>query len=256
MARHSAAGTGATTPPTLQRALGRWDLTAVGINIVIGGGIFLVPSPVAALVGAYAPFVCLLVGMAALLIALCFAEVGSRFDTTGGPYLYAREAFGRFAGFEVGWIAWFTRAAAQASVVNGLVLALGFYWPAATGPISRPAIITAVTTILVFINVRGIRPTAATLVFRRERHQRPAGALRDPVGPALFVAPLGPIIPVTACVVSIAMIAAASRDQLLAGALAIAGGAALFGLRLIQSRLSVGNETDRPRPGPTEEAGQ
>ena len=66
---------------------------------------------------------------AVAVIALCFAEVGSRFDRTGGPYLPARAAFGRFVGFEVGWMMWFTRVASQASVVNGLALALAFYWP-------------------------------------------------------------------------------------------------------------------------------
>ena len=53
-----------------------------------------------------------------MLIALSFAEVGSRFDGTGGPYLYTRAAFGRFAAFEVGWMLWFTRAASWAAVIN------------------------------------------------------------------------------------------------------------------------------------------
>ena len=50
-----------------------------------------------------------------VLIALSFAEVASRFDATGGPYLYTRAAFGRFAAFEVGWLMWFTRSASWAS---------------------------------------------------------------------------------------------------------------------------------------------
>ena len=54
------------------------------------------------------------VGVASMLIALSFAEVGSRFEGTGGPYLYTRAAFGRFAAFEVGWMLWFTRAASWA----------------------------------------------------------------------------------------------------------------------------------------------
>ena len=62
------------------------------------------------------------VGVASMLIALSFAEVGSRFDGTGGPYLYTRAAFGRFAAFEVGWMMWFTRAASWASVINVLVV--------------------------------------------------------------------------------------------------------------------------------------
>ena len=117
---------------TLRRALGRWDLTASAINQVIGGAIFLMPSQVAAQIGAWSPIAFVLMGLASLTVALCFAEVGSRFDSTGGPYLYTRAAFGRFVGFEVGWMQWFTRAASQASVMAGIALALGYYWPAVT----------------------------------------------------------------------------------------------------------------------------
>src|SRR6185295_980800 len=85
--------------PTLRRALGRWDLTAIGVNQVIGGAIFLMPSQVAAQIGAWSPIAFVLMGLASLTVALCFAEVGSRFDSTGGPYLYTRAAFGRFVGF-------------------------------------------------------------------------------------------------------------------------------------------------------------
>ena len=84
----------------------------------------------ARLVGPWGPLAFLAVGLRRTCIALCFAEVGSRFDRTGGPYLPARAAFGRFIGFEVGWMMWFTRVASQASVANGLALALAFYWPA------------------------------------------------------------------------------------------------------------------------------
>src|SRR5206468_13045280 len=96
--------------PRLRRALGRWDLTAVGVNQVIGGGIFLMPALIAAQVGAWSPIAFVLAGLASLLVALCFAEVSSRFETTGGAYLYTRAAFGRLAGFAVGWLQWFTRA--------------------------------------------------------------------------------------------------------------------------------------------------
>ncbi len=85
------------------------------------------------------------VGLLSLSIALCFAEAGSRFESTGGPYLPARAAFGRFVGFEVGWMMWFARVTSHASVVNGLTLALAFYWPALAAGMPRAATITALT---------------------------------------------------------------------------------------------------------------
>jgi APA family basic amino acid/polyamine antiporter len=146
--------------PTLLRELGRWDLTAIGINQVIGGAIFLMPAQVAAQVGNWAPLALVAIGLASMSVALCFAEVGSRFEGTGGPYLYTRAAFGRFVAFEIGWMQWFTRATSQASIANGLALALGFYWPTLTTGIGRAAVISAVTVGLLWINVRGIRQSA------------------------------------------------------------------------------------------------
>jgi basic amino acid/polyamine antiporter, APA family len=145
---------------TLRRVLGRWDLTAIGINQVIGGAIFLMPSQVAAQIGAWSPIAFVLMGLASLTVALCFAEVGSRFDSTGGPYLYTRAAFGRFVGFEVGWMQWFTRAASQASVMAGIALALGYYWPVVTAGWPRALVLIGVTAGLTWVNARGIRQSA------------------------------------------------------------------------------------------------
>src|SRR2546425_11229062 len=150
----------ASPAPTLRRALGRWDLTAIGVNQVIGGAIFRMPSQVAAQIGAWPPTGMILMGIASLSVALCFAEVGSRFEGTGGPYLYTRAAFGRFAAFEVGWMQWFTRASSQASIMAGIAVALGYYWPVLTAGWPRHLVLTGVTAMLALINVRGIRQSA------------------------------------------------------------------------------------------------
>jgi basic amino acid/polyamine antiporter, APA family len=144
----------------LRRELGRWDLTAIGINQVIGGAVFAMPSALAAIVGGWSPCLIVSVGFASMLIALTFAEVGSRFEATGGPYLYTRVAFGRFPAFEVGWMQWFTRVASWASVINVLVVSLGFYWPVVTAGSARTALLTAIIATLAFINILGIRQSA------------------------------------------------------------------------------------------------
>jgi len=146
--------------PQLRRALGKWDLTAIGVNQVIGSAIFLLPSDVAKQVGPWGPAAFMAIGLLSLSIALCFAEVGSRFDTTGGPYLPARAAFGRFIGFEIGWMMWFARVTSHASVVNGLTLALAFYWPSLATGIPRAATITGLTLLLTWINVIGIKQSS------------------------------------------------------------------------------------------------
>lgn len=156
--------------PALKRELGKWDLTGVGINQVIGSGIFLLPAALAAQVGGWSWIAVALVALLALLIALNFAEAGSRFEGTGGAYLYTRAAFGRFASFEVGWMLWVARATSWASVVNGLADALGFYWQGALAGPLRVAIISTVVLAIMAINLRGIRQSAIvvnTLTFAK-----------------------------------------------------------------------------------------
>ena len=150
----------AAPAPALRRALGRWDLTAIGVNQVIGAAIFILPAQVAQLVGSWAPLMFLGVGLASLFVALCFAEVGSRFDSTGGPIGPARAAFGRFVGFEVGWMLWFSRVSSGASVINGLALALGYYWPVVSTGAPRALVILAVLGGLTWANLRGIKQTS------------------------------------------------------------------------------------------------
>ena len=155
--------TSSAPPERLRRELGKWDLTAIGVNQVIGGAVFLMPALLVTQIGAWSAIAVALVGVLAMLIALNFAEAGSRFDGTGGAYLYTRAAFGRFASFEVGWMLWVTRVTSWASVVNGLTDALGFYWPGlrATEPgLPREMLITAVVLAIMAINVIGIKQSA------------------------------------------------------------------------------------------------
>jgi basic amino acid/polyamine antiporter, APA family len=150
----------ANDSPSLRRTLGRWDLTAIGINQVIGGSIFLLPSQVAGVIGAWSPIAVAVMGLASLTMALCFAALATRIDGTGGPYLYTRQAFGDFFGFEVGWMQWFTRAASQSAVMAGTPVALGYYFPAITTGWPRALTLVALAVALAWINVRGVRQSA------------------------------------------------------------------------------------------------
>ena len=158
-------GTTQSADVTLRRDLGPWDLTAIGVNQVIGAAVYGLPSLIFANTGAWSPWMVGTTGIASMLIALTFAEVASRFEETGGAYLYARAAFGRFVGFEVGWMLWFTRVAAWAAVIHVLVSALGFYWPRITVGLPRTVVITSIIVILTAINIRGIRESSFVVNF-------------------------------------------------------------------------------------------
>jgi APA family basic amino acid/polyamine antiporter len=144
----------------LIRGISRWDLVAIAINGIIGAGIFGLPSKVYALIGTYSLIAFVVCAVVVTMIILCFAEVSSRFDETGGPYLYAREAFGPVVAFEVGWLVWLARLTAFAANCNLLVSYLGFFWPGATTTLWRPVVIVFVVAMLTAINVRGVREAA------------------------------------------------------------------------------------------------
>ena len=118
--------------PTLRRVVSRWQIVALALNDVVGSGVYLLPAAAAAMLGPASLWAVALAGLAVLLIVLCFAEASSRFDEPGSAYLYAREAFGAFIGFEVGWMMWLARVASVASLSVGFALALGYLLPAAT----------------------------------------------------------------------------------------------------------------------------
>ena len=145
---------------SLVRGIRRWDLVAVTINGIIGAGIFGLPSKTYALIGPYSLIAFVVCALVVTLIILCFAEVGSRFETTGGPYLYAREAFGETVAFEVGWLIWLARITAFAANCNLMVSYLGFFWPAANAALPRAIIIVIVVISLAALNVFGVRQAA------------------------------------------------------------------------------------------------
>ena len=152
-----------SSAPRLVRAVGLAGLIAIAVNGVIGSGIFILPATVAALAGAASPAAYLLAACLMALVVLCFAEAGSLFEETGGPYIYAREAFGPFFGFQVGWMFFLSRLAASAAIVNAFAAYLGYFWPAAAAGSGRVAALTLSIGLLTALNLAGVRSGARTV---------------------------------------------------------------------------------------------
>jgi amino acid transporter len=163
MSTAATAGEPRADPPQLIRAIGRWSLTAAIVNGVIGSSIFGMPAQIAELVGPGSPLAFLLAGLGILLVVLCFAEVSSRFTEAGGPYLYARDAFGRDVGFQAGWLTFWIRATATAANLNVFAAYLGELVPAAAAGAGRLAVMGAVLAVITAINVRGVRQATWTV---------------------------------------------------------------------------------------------
>ncbi len=149
-----------TNDTSLVRAVGRWDLVALAINGVIGTAIFGLPATIAALTGPWSPLACLVSGGVTFMIVLCFAEAATLFTGTGGPYLYAREAFGNTLGLAAGWMMWLTRATAFAANSNLTVSFIAYFVPQCGHGLPRAALLTGITAALAWVNYRGVRQGA------------------------------------------------------------------------------------------------
>lgn len=125
---------------------------------------YLLPAAAAALLGPASVWAVLLAGGAVCLLVLCFAEAASHFDVPGSAYLYTREAFGSFIGFEVGWMSWLTRVASVASLSNGFAQAMTFLWPGAGSGGVRILMIALPLVVLTWVNVVGVKQGARVAV--------------------------------------------------------------------------------------------
>ena len=148
------------TPEGLKREIRKWDLVALLVNVTVGAGILKLPSDVQKTVGNYSLLTFVVCAVIIGLIALCFAEVGSRFSGTGGPYLYARETFGPTLAFLVGWLMWLTRVAGFATLAQVFVTYLGYFWPPAESGLGRIVFITGLVVVLTAINLIGVKESA------------------------------------------------------------------------------------------------
>ncbi len=148
------------TEEKLVRGISRWDLTAIAINTIIGTGIFILPARVFGLIGTYSLLAFIACTIIVGFIILCFAEVSSRFSSTGGMYLYAKEAFGPVVGFEVGWLYWIVRITTFATNCNALLIYLAFFFPASGEGYLRVLVVSLVVLVITIVNFVGVRESA------------------------------------------------------------------------------------------------
>jgi amino acid transporter len=126
------------------------------INSIVGSSVFGLPSIVAGRLGSSSPLAWVLAAIGTGLIIACIAEVASRFGGAGGPYLYARIAFGRLVGIESGWLLYLARITAAATNANLFVILLKEFWPGASDPFASRLILAVIIGGLGVLNYRGV----------------------------------------------------------------------------------------------------
>lgn len=124
---------------------------------MVGSAVFGLPALIAGLLGRFSTPAVVIAGAVMGVIIACFAEVASRFSEAGGPYLYARTAFGRLIGILVGWTLYLSQAAAPAANANLFVVYLAEFWPRAQSPVPRFLGLSLLIGLLTAINLLGVR---------------------------------------------------------------------------------------------------
>jgi len=141
----------------LRRDIGLFGAGFVALNSMIGAGIFALPGKVAVNAGLLSPWLFIVVGALFITIVLTFAELASYYDQTGGPVLYATDAFGPFAGFSTGWAIYLARMTAFAANANVMAIYLASLHDSFASDSARAVIISVVTIGLTWANVMGVR---------------------------------------------------------------------------------------------------
>lgn len=147
----------------LRRDIGFFGAAFLVLNSVIGAGIFALPGKVAVSAGLLSPWLFLVVGVLFLSVVLTFAELASYYDRTGGPVLYATDAFGPLVGFGTGWLVFLARMTAFAANANVMAAYLASLWGFFGTDVARFSIITIVTVGLTWANVHGVKDGVRTM---------------------------------------------------------------------------------------------
>jgi amino acid transporter len=144
-------------PNRLRRDIGVFGASFLVLNALMGAGIFALPGKVAVNAGLLSPWLFLLVGVLFLSVVLTFAELASYYEETGGPVIYATEAFGPLAGFGTGWLLFLARTTSFAANATVMATYLAAVSDVFAGDVARALIIVGVIGGLTWANIMGVR---------------------------------------------------------------------------------------------------
>lgn len=142
-----------------KKKFGLWSIVLLGFNSIIGSGIFLLPSALYKFAGDWSVAIVFITGAIVSTIALCFAEAAGYFSKNGAAYVYTKEAFGNFAGFEVGFLKWIMQCIAWGVMAVALTNILANTFGFTENELLRDCIITGIVLSLTVLNLTGVSAT-------------------------------------------------------------------------------------------------
>ncbi|WP_371226667.1 amino acid permease [Pseudomonas sp. QE6] len=136
-------------------SMGFWSCTALVVGNMVGSGVFLLPSSLAAY-GGLSLFGWLVSTTGAVLLAFTFARLARLNPGAGGPYAYTRDGFGSFAGYLCAWTYWKAAWIGNAAIAVTLVGYLRVFIPVLADPLLMVATAIGAIWLCTLINLRGI----------------------------------------------------------------------------------------------------
>ena len=140
----------------LRREIGLTGSAFLSFNGIVGAGIFALPATLHLQFGTFSPWLFPIFGLLVLLVAIPFARTAAFHADSGGPVAYAA-VFGPVVAFQVGWLYYLARVTALAANANVFAVYAGVLWPPLAGPAGRFLLILALTGLVTWVNVVGIR---------------------------------------------------------------------------------------------------
>jgi basic amino acid/polyamine antiporter, APA family len=154
------------TAEGLKRVIGIPGMAATIVNAIIGAGIYVLPAIVSIRMGASGILAYLFCGIMLIAIILCYMEIGSKINASGGSYIYVEKAFGPFAGFITNWLYSFGWGIlGSAALMNVIADSLAVLFPVLLNPFIRALLYFILLGSLVWVNVRGAKQSVRLLEY-------------------------------------------------------------------------------------------
>ena len=146
----------------LNRTLGFWGATGIGIGAIVGTGIFVLIGVASGIAGPAVILSFVIAGFVALLTGLSTAELSSFIHESGGSYIYTAKAFGQFPGFVVGWMKSFDYIVGASAVSVGFAAYFAYFAGISPTPVTLVIVATFWPLVLMLLNLKGVQEASWT----------------------------------------------------------------------------------------------
>jgi APA family basic amino acid/polyamine antiporter len=145
---------------TTTKKMGFWQCWGMSVGVMIGSGIFLLPT-VLAPYGWISLLGWLLTCSGTIVLSLVLARLAGTTDHAGGPYAYVKESFGDLAGFLIGWGYWVGVVFGVTAIAVGFAGYMGSVFPIfAANSLTQALVAAAGIGVLTWVNVKGVSEAA------------------------------------------------------------------------------------------------